>query len=92
MHLYLSSRTLKNSNTENKNVFLYVGKNECSDDIYDKELYMKASLNIHKLLKEKNVNTRLVIDANGIHNEATWDKHFLEFINFINSSDIFYTY
>lgn len=82
---------IKESNY-NKNVYLYVGKNETSDDIYDKNLYLNASLKIYNLLKEKNQRARLSIDANGTHNEATWDKHFMEFINFIYNDDIFYSF
>ncbi|MGM9969681.1 MAG: alpha/beta hydrolase [Anaeroplasma sp.] len=81
---------LKKKASSNKNVFLYVGKNEVSDEIYDKNLYLNTSLKIFNLLKEKQVNTRLVISANGEHNEATWDKHLLDFISFIYNNDIIY--
>ena len=74
------------------NVFLYIGKNEKSDDIYDDTLYLKSSKKLYNLFKNNNINTRLVIDVNGIHNEEYWDKHLLDFINFIYNNDIFYTY
>lgn len=79
-------------NKKNINVFLYIGKNEKSDDIYDDTLYLKSSKKLYNLFKNNNINTRLVIDVNGIHNEEYWDKHLLDFINFIYNNDIFYTY
>ncbi len=83
---------LSESSLLNKNVFLYVGKHETSDDLYDSNIYLESSKKIYQFLKEKKVRTRFVIDAYGDHSEATWEKHILDFINFIYNEDIFYTY
>lgn len=82
---------LDNCNLSDKKIFLYVGKNESSDDLYDKSLYYNTSLNIYKKLKNKKISTRLVVDINGVHNEETWDKHLFEFISFIYNNEIIYT-
>lgn len=81
---------LNNSKLDDKKIFLYVGKNESSDDLYDKSLYFNSSINIYRLLKNKKIPTRLIVDINGIHNEETWDKNFFDFINFIYNDDIIY--
>lgn len=86
------SKFLENNLSLEKNIFLYVGKNECSDDIYDKQTYLSASFKIHNILKKNNINTRLIISANGLHNEETWEKHILDFISFIYDNNIIYKY
>lgn len=73
------------------NIFLYVGKNETSDDVYDQSLYLNSNYKIYDLLISKKINTRLVIDCKGKHNEATWEKHLLDFINFIYYKDIIFS-
>ncbi len=82
---------LNSTQLTDKNIFLYVGKHEVSDDLYDSSIYLNSSLKIYNYLKNKNVRTRLVIDTEGSHNEATWEKHILDFLNFIYHQDIFYT-
>lgn len=82
---FLESHSLKN-----KNIFLYVGRKESSDGEYNKELYYNSALNIYNYLKNKKVRTRLVIDKLGEHNEASWERHIIDFINFIYFEDIFY--
>lgn len=79
----------ENINT-NKNVFIYVGKEESSDGSYDKSLYLNTSIKLYDYFKENNINRRLVISSSGLHNEEAWDKSFLDFINFIYSNDIIY--
>lgn len=76
---------------KDKNIFLYVGKHELSDELYDPSVYLNASLKIYHFLKKRNVRTRLVIDPEGSHNEATWERHILDFLNFIYYDDIIYT-
>ena len=73
------------------NVFLYVGKQEQSDDIYDKSIYYKSSLELYDYFKNNNTRTRLSIDSLGIHNEETWGNHIIDFINFIYFDDIHYS-
>ena len=76
---------------EDINVFLYVGKQEQSDDIYDKSIYYKSSLELYDYFKNNNTRTRLSIDSLGIHNEETWGNHIIDFINFIYFDDIHYS-
>ncbi len=80
---YLNKR--KNSNAR---IFLYVGKNEISDAIKDKSLYLNTSLELYNYLKDKCNDTKLLISKDGIHNEASWDKVFNYFLSFIYNSDI----
>ncbi len=79
----------ENVNT-NKKVFLYYGKNEISDTMKKSGLYETEGLDLYNFFKEHNIKTRLVISASGEHNEENWDKHFLDFINFIYNDDIIY--
>ncbi len=81
---------LTNNKKEDVEVFLYVGKQEQSDDIYDKAIYYNSSMKLYHWLKENKIRTRLVIDPSGVHNEETWGNHILDFINFIYFDDIFY--
>lgn len=81
---------IKENSLTDKKIFLYVGKNESSDDLYDNSLYFNSSLNTYKLLKKKKISTRLVVDINGQHNEETWDKHLFDFIAFIYDNDLIY--
>lgn len=83
---------MENSRLSEKNIFLYVGKKEDSDNVYDSCIYVHSSFKIYEYLKKRQVRTRLVIDTEGNHNEATWERHILDFINFIYSDDVFYSY
>lgn len=74
---------LDSSNKIDKNVFLYVGENEASDNICDSKMYLDTSINLYKYFKDNKVNTILITDKNGIHNEAYWDKYLFDFISFI---------
>lgn len=67
-----------------RNVFLYVGKNETSDRIPDKNLYYNCSLKLQNYFIDNNINSKLVYSLNGRHNEETWDKFFIDFIDYIN--------
>jgi alpha-glucosidase len=82
---------LKENINKRKDVFLYVGAQEQSDDIYDKNTYLNSSKELYQFFKENKIRTRLVIDTNGIHNEATWGNHISDFINFIYFDDILYS-
>lgn len=81
---------LDNNDLNKKNIFLYVGKFESSDDLYDKNLYFNSSYKLYNYLKEKKIRTRLIIDSKGEHNEETWGRHIIDFINFIYFDDIYY--
>ncbi|MCR5350478.1 MAG: hypothetical protein K6E20_05780 [Acholeplasmatales bacterium] len=81
-----------NKNIDNtKKIFLYVGKKEKSDSMYIEDTYYKSALNLYNYLKDNNYKLRFVVDPNGYHNEESWDKHLLEYINFIYSEDIIYS-
>ena len=75
----------------NKKIFIYVGKKEKSDTMYEENLYTKSALNLYNYLMDNNYKCRLVIDPKGLHNEETWDKHLLDYINFIYNDNIIYT-
>ncbi len=77
---------------KNKDIFLYVGKKETSDDSYDENIYMDSVKELYDYFKNNNNRVRLSIDLNGIHDEETWGKHLFEFFNFIYSDDIFISY
>lgn len=83
---------VKENMTTSTSIFLYVGKNEASDDLYDKNLYFNTSLELYRLIKENGGRTKLVVSQSGIHNEATWENHLLDFISFIYNDDITYKY
>lgn len=74
----------------NKSVFLYVGANESSDDMYDSKLYLNSNVKTYEYFKKNDIRTRLVISATGIHNEETWEHQLLDFISFVYSDDIIY--
>ena len=81
---------LDNSKLINKNIFLYVGKYEESDDLYDNKLYYNSAINLFNYLKANKVKTRLAIDPKGEHNEETWGNHIIDFINFIYFDDLYF--
>lgn len=81
---------LEKNKINNKNIFLYYGKNETSDAYKKEGLYAYQGNKLYKFFKDNNIRTKLVISANGIHNEENWDNHFLDFINFIYNDDIEY--
>lgn len=81
---------LKKKVSNQKEVFLYCGLNEASDDVYTKHDYREASIELYKFFKENNIRTRLVFDIKGVHNEETWGNHFIDFVNFIYFDDIEY--
>ncbi len=76
---------------KDKNIFLYVGRYETSDTFQDINQYYTSSLTLYEYLKKNKTNTRLLVDLQGQHNEATWDKHLFDFISFIYSKNILYT-
>jgi len=76
---------------KNKDIFIYVGEKEKSDDLYVENTYLHSAKKLYDYFKENKNRVRLVIDSNGYHNEESWGNHMLEFINFINSDDIFYS-
>ncbi len=82
---------LDKNKKEGVEIFLYVGRQEQSDDIYDKSIYYNSSQELYKYFKDNQIRTRLSIDSSGIHNEETWGKHIPDFINFIYFEDIYYT-
>ena len=83
---------LENNKDKNKNIFLYVGKNETSDNSIDDKLYIDSAKELYDFFKKNKNRTRLSIDLNGIHDEETWGNHLFEFINFIYNDDIFYSF
>lgn len=80
----------KNQNSL-KDVFIYVGGNESSDEIYAQDAYIKSAYDLYHYLKNNGNRTRLVIDPKGIHNEECWGNHLLDFINFIYNEDIYFS-
>lgn len=64
-------------------LFLYVGKKEISDDLYDEELYYQTAKDLHKLTRRLGGHTRLVISQKGTHCEAFWEKQLMEFLSFL---------
>ena len=81
----------KNISKERK-VFLYVGKNEESDDVFDKDIYLNSSIELLHYFEQHNTKSRLVISTKGIHNEECWDKAFSDFISYISEENIIYRY
>lgn len=82
---------LEKNYKKDREVFLYVGCEEQSDDIFDKKVYMNSSKSLYDFFKEKKTRLRFVIDSNGHHNEETWGNHIKDFINFIYFDDIIYS-
>lgn len=95
----LASFLCKNSVTKfldtniDKNIrcFMYVGKEEFSDNLYDPKTYYDEALRIYNILKNNGVKIKLSVDVNGKHNEATWEKHIMEFLSFMYNDDIIYS-
>ena len=83
---------LDKSEKQTSDIFLYVGMQEASDDIYDKTVYYNSAMDLHNYFKNNKVRTRLSIDAQGVHNEETWGNHIIDFINFIYFDDIQYKF
>ena len=81
----------KNIDKQRK-VFLYVGKAEESDDIFDQDIYLNSSIELLHYFENHNTKARLVISAKGIHNEECWDKAFSDFISYIYEENIIYRY
>ncbi len=79
-------------NIKKKRVFIYVGKEEQSDDRDTKEIFLHSALDLNKLLSDNDVKTRLVISYYGSHNEETWDHNFFDFLTFIYYDNIIYKY
>lgn len=82
----------KIKNAKDKRVFLYVGKEEFSDSMERKDIYVSSVTKYHEYLKENKIPSRLVISFNGSHNEETWDYHFFDFLSFMYYDDIIYRY
>ncbi|MCR5232015.1 MAG: hypothetical protein K6B64_05140 [Acholeplasmatales bacterium] len=83
-------RFLKRKLDNKKDVFLYCGLNEESDDYFDKSAYSNASLELYEFFKSNYIRTKLVLDSKGVHNEETWGNNFIYFVNFIYFDDIIY--
>ena len=81
----------KNIDKERK-VFLYVGKDEESDDVFDKSIYLNSSIELLHYFEAHNTKSRLVISAKGIHNEECWDRAFSDFISYVSEENIIYRY
>ena len=82
-----------NKNIDKKRkIFLYVGKNEESDDIFDNSLYLNSSIELLNYFEEHNTDVRLLVKSRGAHNEESWDKALDDFISFINNKNIIYRY
>jgi hypothetical protein len=64
-------------------IFLYVGLNEESDNLYNKNDYINTSTNLYNLLKDNNYICELKEDKKGIHNEKSWGKHLKDFFKFM---------
>ena len=64
-------------------IFLYVGLNEASDNLCNKNDYINSSTNLYNLLKDNNYICELKIDKKGIHNEKSWGKHLKDFFKFM---------
>lgn len=73
-----------------KDIFVYCGKNETSDEKFLPNDYINSTDELYKLLKENKIRTRLVYYQDGIHNEGSWDKYILHFLNFIYFKNEFY--
>ena len=82
---------LNDYSNKKKNVFIYVGKKETSDDNYNQNVYFESSKELYYYFKDHKNRVRLSIDSQGIHNEETWGNHLQEFINFIYYDDIFFS-
>ena len=81
---------LDNNIDKKRKVFLYVGKHEESDNVFDKNIYLDSSIELLHYFEEHNTKARLVISAKGIHNEESWDKAFSDFISYIFEENIIY--
>ena len=79
----------KNINHDKK-VFLYCGKEETSDQMTLNSIYEDSTFKLYNFFKENNIKTRVVISTSGEHNEETWDKNFLDFINFVYYDDVIF--
>lgn len=75
-----------------KKVFLYVGKEEFSDSMETKDIYITTVKRFNDYLNENKIPTRLVVSFSGEHNEETWDHNFLDFLNFMYYDNIIYKY
>ena len=83
---------LDENKDKNKDVFIYVGKRETSDNSYDENIYIDSAKELYNYFKQNKNRVRLSIDLNGIHDEETWGNHLFEFINFIYNDDIFISF
>ena len=82
----------KVKNAKDKRVFLYVGKEEFSDSMENKDIYITSSMRFNDFLKKNKIPSRLVISLSGGHNEETWDYYFIDFLNFMYFDNIIYRY
>lgn len=86
----LTKHLEKNRDKDLRN-FIYVGLNEKSDEIFDSKIYYNEAKRLYDIFKDNDIKVRLSVDASGIHNEATWEKHIMEFLSFMYSDDIIYS-
>lgn len=77
-------KDLSINNRQKLKTFIYVGKNEKSDSLFNEELYLNSAIKLYEFLN--NDSTRLLIDEYGIHNEESWEKHIIDFLSFIYSN------
>ena len=81
---------IENNIKKDVKLFLYVGKNESSDDLYDQKLYYNTSLNLLKLVSNYTNNVRLIVSDSGTHSEATWERQLLDFLSFMYYNNLIF--
>lgn len=81
---------IKQEIKKNVRIFLYVGKLESSDDLYEATLYYNESLDLHELISNLGGNCRLVVSEKGTHCEATWEKQLMDFLCYMYSDSIIF--
>ena len=64
-------------------LFIYVGKNEVSDDLYDSAIYYQSAKRLYELVSKLGGKPRLVVSQKGTHCEASWEKQLPEFLSFL---------
>lgn len=79
--IYLSLENMKDIKLPKQ--YIFVGKKEFSDDIYDNLLYVNTATKFYDYLLRNKQKASLVINKNGHHNEATWERYFSRFLNMI---------
>ena len=73
-------------NKKERNVYLYVGTNESSDNKFKPMDFLLGSYKLYDLLRLTEVNTELKIKKNAIHNEKYWGKYIKKFYKFYKTT------